>query len=76
MQLLHPARDAHRPPGVAEVAAHFAHDGRHGEGHEVEAAGDVEAVDGVHQTQPRDLHQVVVGFTATVEAAGDVLGQR
>ena len=52
------------------------HDGGHRERHEVRAGFDVEADDGVDQADAGDLNQVVARFAATLETAGDVIGQR
>ncbi len=41
-----------------------------------EPAFDVEPDHRIHQAHARDLDQVVAGFPAPVETAGDVVGQR
>lgn len=58
------------------MAADLPHDGRHRERHEVGTGVDVEPDDGVDQTDPRHLNQVLAGLAAAVETAGDVIGQR
>ena len=75
VQLLDVARDADRPAAVAEVALDLAHDVRGGEGGELDAAVDVEAVDGLDEADRADLHEVVERLAAVGVAAGDVPDQ-
>ena len=76
MQFLEPARHFHRPTVVPEVPPDLPHDGGHREGDEVRPGVDVVADDGIDQSDPRHLHQIVAGFAASVEAAGDMVGER
>jgi hypothetical protein len=52
------------------------HDGGHRERDEVGAGFHVEARDGVDQSDASHLDQVVAGFSAALEPAGYVVGQR
>ena len=76
MQFLESAGHLDRPAVVPEVPSDLAHDGRHRERHEVRPGVDIEPDHRIHQAHPRDLDQVVAGFSTPVEAAGDVVGQR
>ena len=76
VQFLQAPRHLDRPAVVAEVPADLAHDGGHREGDEIRTGFDVEADDGVDQSDARDLNQVVARFTAALEPPGDVIGQR
>src|SRR4029450_6009306 len=58
-QLLEAARDVHRPRLVPEVSADLADDRRHGVARELDAPFDVEAVDGLDETESTDLHEVL-----------------
>ena len=58
------------------MATDLTHDRRHRERHEIRTRVDVEPDHGIDQAHPSDLHQVVARFAATVESAGDVIGQR
>src|SRR5829696_1965731 len=75
VQVLQAARHVHGPGGVAEVAAQFAHDRRHGEGREDDAVVGVEALDGLQHAEHGDLHQVVERLALVREALGAVHGQ-
>ncbi len=59
-QLLDVARRAHRPAEVAEVPFELPQDRWHRERRERDAAGGIEAVDGLDQPEGRDLLQVVL----------------
>ena len=76
LDVLEPARHAHRPRVVAEVPSDLTGDRRDREGQEVEAAVGVEAVDRTDQAHRARLHEVVFGLTAAREAPRDVLGHR
>src|SRR3954471_8261815 len=76
LQLLEAARDAHRPRLVAEVALDLAEDGRRRVGREAHLAGDVEAVDRLHDPDARDLDEVVERLPAAGVAAGERPGER
>jgi hypothetical protein len=65
-----------RPPVVPEVPTNLAHHGRHSERQEVRPVVDVEAVDGVDQTESRRLDEIVKWFTPAAVPAGDVISQR
>ncbi len=75
MKLLEAPRHPDRPAGVPEMAPHFSHDRGHGEGEEVRAALDVVAVHRVDEADAGDLHQILEGLAAAVEASSDVLGE-
>ena len=60
---------------VAEVATDLTHDRRYREGQEVRAARGIESIHGMHEADPGDLGEVVEGFSAAAELAGDVIGQ-
>ena len=72
LRLLDRPRRAHRPPEVAEVAAHLAADGRDGVAQEVVAALGVEAPHRLDEPDVRHLLEVVVGDAAAAEAPGGV----
>jgi hypothetical protein len=76
VELLDVARDAHAPAAVAEVALDLARDVRGGEGGELDAALDVEAVDGLDEADGADLHEVVERLAAVGVPAGDVADER
>jgi hypothetical protein len=57
------------------VPADLTHDRRHRERDEFRAVLGIETVDGVHQTEAGDLHEVIMIFAAAAESAGDVLGE-
>ena len=59
VELLEPARDAHRPALVAEVALDLADDVRRRVGRELDAAVDVEPVDRLDQPDRADLDEVI-----------------
>src|SRR5581483_6408981 len=59
VQLLEAARDAHGPAAVAEVPLDLADDVRRRVGRQLDAAGQVEAVDRLDQADRADLDQVV-----------------
>jgi hypothetical protein len=58
------------------VALDLARDVRGGEGGELDAALDVEAVDGLDEADGADLHEIVEGLAAVRVAAGDVPHER
>ena len=64
-QLLEAARDVHRPRLVAEVPPDLADDRRHGVARELDAAVDVEPVDGLDQPERADLDEVLERLAAT-----------
>jgi hypothetical protein len=70
------AGDFDSPSVVTEVASNLAHHGRHGERQELRAIVDVEAVDGVHQTESRSLDEIVEWFTPASVSPSDVIGER
>src|SRR5262249_15066163 len=59
VQLLEPTRHAHGPPAVTEVALDLADDVRRRVRGELDAAGEVEAVDRLDQADRPDLDEVV-----------------
>src|SRR5581483_667041 len=59
VQLLKPARHAHRPAAVAEVALDLADDVRRRVGRELDAPRQVEPVDRLDQADRADLHEIV-----------------
>src|SRR5262249_31118163 len=59
VQLLEPARHAHSPAAVAEMALDLADDVRRRVRRELDAAREVEAVDRLDQPDRPDLHEVV-----------------
>src|SRR5437764_269353 len=76
LELLHAARDAHRPRLVAEVALDLAEDRGGGIGREADLAREVEAVDRLHDPDAGDLHEVVERLAAARVAAGQGPRQR
>src|SRR6185503_18222199 len=74
--LLHRARDAHGPAGVAEVAPQLAQDRGYCERGEPQAALGVEAVDGLDQAQVRDLEKVLEGLAGVAVAPGQLRRER
>src|SRR5919201_5030052 len=64
VELLEPARDAHRPAAVAEVALDLADDVRRRVGGQLDAAVDVEAVDRLDQADRADLDEILEMLTA------------
>ena len=71
------ARRADRPAEVAEVAPDLALDGRHGEGAKGGAVVGVKAIQGLDQTERRDLLQVLERHpVAAVKAPRDRVGER
>ena len=76
VQLLQVARHVHRPPVVAEVPADLAADVRLGEGPQLDAAREVEAVDRLQQADAADLHEVVQRLAAVGVAARDAAHER
>jgi hypothetical protein len=76
MQFLEPAGHLDRPAVVAEVPANLTHDGRHRKRHEIRPGVDIEPDHRVDQSHAGHLHQIIAGFAASVEPAGDVVGQR
>src|SRR5437588_12643854 len=63
--LLGAARDVYRPSEIAEVPLQLAEDRWHGERRERRPTVDVEAVDGLHEPEARDLKQVVERLPGT-----------
>ena len=76
VQFFQSPRDLDRPAVVPEMPADFPHDGGHRKGDEVGARLEVEAGDGVDQSDPSHLNQVVARFAASLETTGDVICQR
>src|ERR671916_91574 len=74
-QLLQPARHAHRPALIPEVALDLPEDVRRRVGRELDPAVHVEAVDRLDEPHGGDLHQVVHGLPAPGELAGEELRQ-
>src|ERR1019366_5376133 len=74
--LLRSARNVHRPAGVAEVAAHLAEDGRHGEGLEGMTAFDVIAVHRLQQAEGGHLEQILERLRRAPVATGQAAGER
>ena len=74
MKLLHPARDAHRPPSVTEMALQLARDRRCCERRELKAAVRIEALDRLQQPDDRNLTQVVERFAAVGKAPREEFG--
>jgi len=58
------------------MPANLTHDRGHRERHEIRAGLHVVPDDGIDQPDARHLDEVVAGLAATVEATGDVVGQR
>ena len=75
-ELLEAAGDTHRPSLVPEVPFDLAEHGGRGVGRELHAPVGVEPVHGLDQADGADLHQIVVGFAAIPESAGQVVHQR
>src|SRR5436190_6480024 len=71
VELLEPARDAHRPALVAEVALDLADDVRRRVRGQLDAAVDVEAVDRLDQPDRPDLDEVVELFAPVRVAPGE-----
>src|SRR5215207_6211156 len=63
-QLLQPARDAHGPRTVAEVALDLAQDRRHRKGREAQLATEVEAIDRLDEPDAADLLEIVERLAA------------
>src|SRR5436190_11899340 len=76
VQLLEPARDAHRPPAVAEVALDLADDVRRRVGGQLDAAVEIEAVDRLDQADGADLHQVLELLAAVRITPGEGAHER
>jgi len=70
-QLLQAPRDVHRPGLVPEVAPNLADDRRHRVARELDAAIDIEPVDGLDQSEGADLHQILEWLAATRIAIGE-----
>ena len=68
-QLRETARQSHALAAVAQVTLDLAGDVRHGEGGQVEAALEIEAIDGVDQADRPDLHEVLVTLAAACVTA-------
>ena len=76
VELLEPARDAHRPALVAEVALDLADDVRGRVGRQLDAAVDVEAVDRLDQADAADLDEIVELLAAVGVAPGERADER
>ena len=75
MELLDPTRHAHRPSLVAEVPLQLSDDRRRRERRELQAAFGLEALDGLQQTDERDLAQIVERLAAMLEPSREELGE-
>ena len=76
VQFLEPARHAHRPALVAEVALDLADDVRRRVGRQLDAAVEVEAVDRLDQADRPDLDEILELLAAIGVAAGERAHQR
>src|SRR5205085_1525629 len=75
VELLEPARHAHRPSLVAEVSLQLSGDRRRGEGGELQAPWRLEALDRLEQPDERDLSEIVERLAPVGEPAREELGQ-
>ena len=76
LELLRPARDVERPRAIAEVALDLAEDGGCRVRGEAHVARQVEAVDGLHDPDARDLDEVVERLAPPHVATGERAGER
>src|SRR5215217_1811193 len=76
VQLLQPARYAHRPAAVAEVALDLADDVRRRVCRQLDAAVEVEAVDRLDEADRADLHQIVELLAAVAVAPRERADER
>ena len=75
MQLLDPARHAHRPPFVAEVTLELAGDRRRRERRELQPTIGLEPFDRLEQADESDLAEIVERLAAVREATRQELGE-
>src|SRR5580693_5115049 len=76
LEFLQPPRDPDSPPLVAEMPLYLSDNGRRRICRELDAAAEVEPVDGLDQPDRGHLGQVVEPLAAVPEPAGQVLDQR
>src|SRR3954452_1230427 len=76
VELLQPARDAHGPPAVAEVALDLADDVRRRVRRQLDAAVEVEAVDCLDQPDRADLDEILELLAAVRVAARERAHER
>ena len=75
-ELLQRAWHAHGPGPVSEVALDLAEDGRRGVRGEAHLAPDIEAIDGLHDADAGDLHEILERLTAIGVSGGQGVRQR
>src|SRR5205814_7265816 len=73
--LLQATRDAHRPPGVAEVPLQLTDDRRNGIRGKLHATVEFEAVDRLKESHACDLDQIVERLSAASESPRQVLDE-